>query len=370
VLQITHPRPVARALALLLLLTATLAAASCDRGSGGAGPPASGTPRSVMFGFSSLPRELNAEAYAQAIDFASEHGEIVLIQRNVPWAQFVPGGSLGDDLAEQTNSERDAVRDEDLKLFFALDPTDGATGRDRLSELPESLAGRRFDDADVRSAFRSYAEYVAINYQPEYLALGVEMNLYYEKNKDDWENFLSLYLETYAAVKAASPATQITVTMQYEDLQGILPREDTHFVDWQLLRAFDPIDFIGISTYPGFAFQDPTQIPRDYYLQLTAFTEKPIAIAEMGYASREQPGVISGSEEHQSAYLERALAEAEELSMPFAIWFAIWDPAYARGTEFGAFEHIGLLRSDDSQKPAWSAWDEAARRPYRAPPTP
>lgn len=344
-----------------------IALVACDSGSGDVDPPATGDGRPMMLGFSSLPRELNSDSYEATIEFAGDHGEIVLIQRNLPWADFVPGGSLGDDVAEQTDSERDAVRDADLALFFAIDPTDGATGRDRLNALPENMIGRRFDDPDVRAAFRAYAEYVAHNYEPEYLALGVEMNLYYEKNEDDWQNFLSLYRETYAAVKAASPDTQITVTMQYEDLQGILPREDTHFVDWQLLRQFDPIDFVGISTYPGFAFDDAAAIPDDYYRQLTAFTDKPIAIAEMGYASRAQPGVIHGSEEQQAAFLERALADAEELAMPFAIWFAIWDPAYARGTEFGAFEHVGLLRTDDTQKPAWSSWEDALDRAYEAP---
>jgi hypothetical protein len=349
------------------LLSITCAVTAACNSDDGDDPQSNGAPRSVMLGFSSLPRELNADAYADAIEFAGDHGEIVLIQREVPWADFVPGATLSDDLAEQTDSERDAVSDADLALFFAIDPTDSATGRDRLGKLPENLAGRRFDDPDVRAAFRSYAEYVALNYEPDYLALGVEMNLYYEKNKADWEAFLSLYRETYAIVKAASPDTQITVTLQYEDLQGILPREDAHFVDWQLIRALDPVDFVGISTYPGFAFADPSQVPADYYRQLTAFTEKPIAIAETGWASREQAGVISGSEEQQAAFLERVLEDAEALSMPFAIWFAIWDPAYARGTASSAFEHVGLLTTDETEKPAWGAWDEAARRPYEEP---
>jgi hypothetical protein len=226
VLRITIAAPLPRLLAALLPIVVLVTSFACSDG-GDDPPPTGGPTRSVMLGFSSLPRELNTESYADAIDFAGDHGEIVLIQRAVPWEEFVPGATLGDDFAEQTNSERDAVRDEDLTLFFAMDPTDGATGRDRLAALPESMAGRRFDDEDVRTAFRSYAEYVALNYK-------VEMNLYYEKNKDDWDNFLSLYRETYAAVKATSPDTQITVTLQYEDLQGILPREDAHFVDWQL----------------------------------------------------------------------------------------------------------------------------------------
>jgi hypothetical protein len=193
------------------------------------------------------------------------------------------------------------------------------------------------------------------------MALGVEMNLYYEKNKDDWENFRTLYAEAYAAVKRASPDTQVTVTLQYEDLQALLPRDDVHFPEWQLVRAFEPIDFVSISTYPSFAFADPAQIPPKYYSQLTAFTDKPIAIAEMGFASDS----AAAGEDAQAAFLERALDEAEERSMLFAVWFAIWDPAYARDTEYGAFESIGLIRSDDTKKPSWQPWLEWSQRPYR-----
>ena len=350
------------------MIACSLAFAACGGGSSQDPEPRSGPPRSFLLGFSSLPRELNADAYAEAFDFAGDHGEIVLIQRHVPWDEFAPGRSVSGDTAESTSSERDAAREKGLKLFFAIDPTDGATGRDRLVNLPEEMAGRRFDDVDVRAAFLSYAEYVAVNYRPAYLAIGVEMNLYYEKNKDDWENFRSLYAEAYAAVKEASPETQITVTLQYEDLQGLLPRDDKHVADWQLVRAFDPIDFVAISTYPSFYFSDPAAIPANYYSQLTAFTDKPIAIAEMGYASSGgQQDANSGTEEQQASYLDRAIEEAQKLPLAFAVWFAIWDPAYAADSGFEAFQSIGLLRTDGTEKPAWERWDAAARRPYREP---
>ena len=342
---------------------AALALIAC--GDDGSREPApSGSARAFRMGFSSLPRELNAESYAASLAFAQVHGDIVLIERGVPWQDFLPGANISDDVSETTASERDAI--DDAALFFAIDPTDGATGRDRLGALPVSLAGKRFDDGDVRAAFVSYAEYVAINYKPAYMALGVEMNLYYEKNKEDFQNFRSLYAQAYAAVKKQSPSTQVTVTFQYEDLQGLLPREDTHFASWELVRAFDPdIDFIGISTYPSFAFDTPAAIPPNYYTQLRAFTEKPIAIAEMGYASQSGPGGSNGgTEEGQQAYLARILLEAAAVPMPFIVWFAIWDPTYARDTAFAPFQHIGLWRDDDTAKPAWQPWEEAARRPY------
>jgi hypothetical protein len=86
----------------------------------------------------------------------------------------------------------------------------------------------------------------------------------------------------------------------------------------------------------------------------------------MGYASTAgADGVNSGTEADQSAFVERIMDDAETMDMPFVVWFAIWDPTYARDTAFGAFQNIGLLRDDDSEKPAWQFWATNARRPYR-----
>lgn len=360
---------ISRVCSLAAIAVALITTTACGgSGSGRTAPPVpEGPARSFLMGFSSLPRELSADSYADTIDFAGDNGDLVLIQRTVPWSNFFPGATISDETANNTASERDAIADNDLSLFFAIDPTDGASGRDRLIDLPVSHTGKRFDDPDVRTAFVSYAEYVAINYKPAYLALGVEMNLYYEKNRDDFENFKTLYSAAYDVVKAASPQTQVTVTLQYEDLQALLPREDTHFADWQLVRAFEPkMDVTAISTYPSFAFADPASIPANYYSQLRAFTDHPIVIAEMGFSSAPgQQGLNSGSEPAQAAFVERVLDDAEALPIEAVVWFAIWDPTYARDTAFSAFQSIGLRRADDTGKPAWNAWAAAARRPYQ-----
>jgi hypothetical protein len=322
-----------------------------------------------MMGISTLPRELNGKAYAETFDLAASNGETVLIQRTPPWADFVPGAGISEATARTTAAEIQALSDRHLHLFFAIDPTDGATGRDRLAALTGDLAGRNFGDPDLRSAFLSYAQYVALNYHPDYIALGVEMNLYYEKNHEDMDNFVSLYNDAYDRVKDASPNTQVTVTFQYEDMQGLLPTEDRHQTDWQLLRLFEAkSDVTAISTYPSFAYAHAADLPATYYGQLRGFTEKPIVIAEMGYSSAASAqGVNNGTEADQAAFLKRVLADADTLKMPLVIWFAGWDPAYAQDTSLAVFSHIGLLREDGSEKPAWSIWSAAARRPYKTP---
>ncbi|MBI5287778.1 MAG: hypothetical protein HY873_02270 [Chloroflexi bacterium] len=361
--RIPAPRALLCAAALL-----PLALSACDRGSGSDEQPSAGNPRAFAMGISTLPRELNAQAYAETFELAADAGGMVLIQRTPPWQDFLPGASVGDETTTTTAAEIDAIDANDLTLFFAIDPTDGATGRDRLAGLPASHEGRDFSDPDIRAAFASYAEYVVINYRPAYLALGVEMNLYYQENQEAFEDFISLYEETYDRVKSTSPQTQVTVTFQFEDLQSLLPTEDRHFPDWPLIARFeDRMDVMAISTYPSFAYARATDIPDNYYSQLRGFTDKPIVIAEMGFASEPGETMNSGSETEQSAFVARILREAASLSMPAIIWFAAWDPAYAEGTAFSAFQHIGLLHTDGAEKPAWSTWRTAALRPHHPP---
>jgi hypothetical protein len=348
---------------LVVCVLAAAFLAACGGDGDDTQPTTSGEPRDFMLGFSSLPRELNAEAYGEAIDFAGQHGEVVLVQRMVPWEDFLPGAQVSEETARNTAREREAIDSAGLKLFFAIDPTDGASARERLGGLPAEMAGANFADPAVRSAMLAYSEYIARNYQPEYMAIGVEMNLYHARNEEDFANFQTLYDEAYAIVKQHSPETQVTVTLQYEDLLGELPREDQHHDNSYLIRTFD-LDFVAISTYPSLVWDDPANIPDDYYSDLQAYADdKPIAISAMGYASGAQGNAAAGSENAQAGYLARMLEEVESLEMPFAVWYAIWDPAYAADTAFAVFQSIGLLRTDKTEKFAWQVWQEAARRP-------
>jgi hypothetical protein len=272
-------------------------------------------------GLGSVPRELNADAYADAFRLAGENGELVLIQRVPPWEDFLPGNQISAATADTTAAEIDAARDNGLALFFSIDPTDAATGRDRLAALPAGYEGHGFDDPDIRAAFIAYAEYVALNYRPQYLALGVQMNLYFGQADANLDAYIGLYEEAYHGVKAIAPDTSVTLTFQYEDLQGLLPTEDRHFPDWPLLDRFAPfMDVVAISTYPGFVYSRTSDIPQNYYSQLRAFTDKPIVIAETGFSSEPEGTEMAGSEEEQSAFVERILQEAEDLRMPAIIW--------------------------------------------------
>ena len=129
---------------VIVLLGGAVVIASCGDGdetrNGGTGGPS----RSFMMGISTLPRELSGAAYSETFDLAAANGEMVLIHRTPPWADFVPGADVSDATAKTTASEKDAISSKKLQLFFAIDPTDGSTGRDRLTDLPASLDRAQF----------------------------------------------------------------------------------------------------------------------------------------------------------------------------------------------------------------------------------
>ena len=366
----TIPRPVAFWLAFAVSLAA-LVATSCDDAAS-VTPPATrtteGPPRPFAMGISSLPVDLQESSYVKAMDLAAEAGEIVLVKRAPPWEEFLPGGQVSGEIAAVTERERDLIRERGLTLFFAIDPTDPAD-RGRLAGLPERWRGAGFAHPDIQHALLAYSQYVVKNYRPRYLAVATDINLYARIHPEDFSAFVDLYSVIYDAVKREAPGTEVFVTFQYEDLNGVLPTVEPHEADWGLIERFgDRLDLLALSTYPSLAYQRVKAIPADYYSRLRTRSSLPLAIAEMGYSSGPgRRGLNAGTEPLQEEFLRRVLLEAQALEMRFVIWLAGWDLTYAVGEPLDVFRYVGLRREDGSPKPAWDIWAQAARRPLAPP---
>jgi hypothetical protein len=369
-------RPVGVVAWALLFPLAILLAACIENGSPGqnASPTSSPAPRDVQkgdprpfrLGLGSFPAEPTETSYKKAFALAGEVGELVLIQRAPPWQEFVSGGTLSKNTQETTQEEKKLAEENRLGIFFGIDPTDPAD-RSRL----QGLAGKNFADKEVREAFIAYVKYVALNYRPQLLALGVEINMYYEQQPDDFENFLSLYFEAYDAVKSISPDTLVFPTFQLEAMQNLLSSNSDAAPEWSLLQRFEPkLDVVALSTYPSFAFASPDDIPEDYFNQIGNYTNKPIAIASAGYSSGPgRDGLNEGTETAQAAFIRRLLLEADHLTMPFVIWLEGTDPGIPADPPFDLYAHTGLCRSDGSHKPAWQIWAGQASRPLETSPS-
>lgn len=328
-------------------------------------PEPEGEPRNVRLGFSSIPPERTTEAYLQAFATAGQYGDAILIQRTPPWTEFMAGGNVSRDTADSTRVERELVEQYGLTLYYAIDPTDGVVQRSRIANLPPGIDPQEgFTNEQLRGAFVAYAAYVATNYKPDYLALGVEINMMYERAPQQYEAFLTLYDEAYQVVKGNSPDTKVFPTFQLEDLEGSFG--DVHPPRWELIEQFrGRMDVLAISTYPFLGdARSAANIREDYYAQLVEHWDGEIIIAETAHPSAPVEGRLNvGTEADQTAYVSRLLTEANELGFSMVIYFAALDPAFAGTGATAVFKDIGLRKADGANKPAWALWEEWARRP-------
>lgn len=378
-------RTPAFAIVAVLLLVVPFATSACGKeketpdpstanGASGPGPtvtrPApAGEPRTARLGFSSLPPERTSDSYIGAFATAAQYADVVLVQRTPPWEDFMPGGSVSKQTADSTRLEEALIEQYGLSLFYAIDPTDGVVQRSRLANLPPSVDPQAgFNDPKVRQAFIAYATYVARNYKPDYMALGVEVNMTFERAPEQFEAYLSLYAEAYEVVKGNSPSTKVFPTFQLEDLRGNFG--DVHPPRWELFDRFrGRMDLLAVSTYPFLGeAKSAADVTADYYGELKQHWDGEIIISEAGYASAPVEGRVTvGTESDQQAYVEHLLAQANELGFSLVVWFAALDPAFASSGATAVFRDIGLRKSDGSNKLAWAAWEAWAARPLARP---
>lgn len=354
--------------AVLVLLGAV--AVACGDGSSGAAGEAEdlspmGPRRTFAMGFSALPADDTEVAYRQAFETAGRYGEYILIQRPIPWVEFL-GGEVrpSGELRDTTKFETELADREDLEIILALDPTD-PRDRHRLAQLPDALRATDFSSDELQRTYLAYVRYMAANYRPDYMALAVEVNWLAGGNPQEFQRFLPVYERAYDTVKEVSPETKVFVSFQYEELLGELPW-NPHQPDWALLERFgDRLDAFAISTFPSLLDRPIQNLPSSYYGQIRDHTDLPIVVLDMGYSSGPgAAGINAGGEAEQAQFLRRVLGAADQLQMELLIWFVAADPTYVLEPPLDSYASVGLRGSSGEPKAAWDIWVQSFRRPY------
>ncbi len=320
-----------------------------------------GEPRPFAMGFLAVPATLSEEAYVEVFDTAAATGDLLMIQRNIPWAEVAPGATLSPQTEATIDRETALLSERNLDLLFAIDPWDPiARGR-----LTQDAPGTGFGDPAVVQAYLDYVRLIMDRYQPRWIALAVDVDQFAAARPDELEAFQAAYIQAYRLVKERSPDTLAFVTFQLEDLQALVPWGLPHDPQWGLILRFSAfLDLLAVSSFPSFIFPFQADIPDEYFSRLQAFN-KPIAIVPTGYASQPgRGGVTFGTVSGQRAFVERLLEEAEDARWELVVWLAPQDPAFAAAAPYDLINDMGLRDTNGVDKPAWSAWAAVASRPW------
>lgn len=312
-------------------------------------PPATPTPapessdalptHRPLKGVSLTPRSFDNESFQAFFDEAGEAGPVVRWAGD--WAEL--GGEGGAPAATAwTARQHDLIPVIETGVFSAS-----------AKELFRPLTEER------RAAYVEGAAAFCEAHAPPYLGIGVEVDVHHRTDPDSFETFVDLFAETYDAVKAVSPDTQVYTGFQLEQLRGLRGglfggENDPDSANLELIDRFPDADLTAITSYPGLIYREPAEIPSDYYDSLVDRTDRPIAITETGWTHRTIAEGWESDEDEQAAFVRRLFELTGGLDLELLIWLWLYEQPVSEATV--AFQGMSLRRDDGSGRPAWDEW--------------
>ena len=211
-------------------------------------------------------------------------------------------------------------------------------------------------------------------FDPDYFAYAIEVDLFYWNRPDLFEGFVALAKRTYNDLKKRFPDLPVFLTFTAGPAEQLEERS----VAFEQLLPYT--DMIAISTYPYLIQEvegDPRKIDGDWFRRMAELApEKPFAVAETGYTAEtvefEGLGVtIEGKRAWQRKYAKLLFRQCRKLDAEFIVWFVavdydeLWKLMEEGGAPeiFKAWRDSGLFDENMNKRPALKLWDKWLRRP-------
>jgi hypothetical protein len=360
---------------LSAILILCLAALACGSGTPAPIPTLQSSPfdlQRTLYGFFPSPAEVTTQSVIDTYKAIGRHADVVLVQQNIPWNDFVASTDAASSHITDIHNQYILAHQNGLEVIFVVDPLNGLNRRE-FQGLPTGWEAS-FANPKVRSAFTNFTLRILREFHPKYLGLASEINTYADTHPADFPNYLSLYNSVYDLIKAESPATQVFVTFQWEELNNLIPQvasgRTARQVNWDQVEAFEPrLDVWAISSYPFVVYPNGADIPTDYYTPLLSRSSKPLAVAEGGFPSTDI-GPFHGAPQDQVDYLNAIHTQIGVDRLVFWIYLLINDfnlNSYAKimnqngqsadVNTLGIFASVGITTADRTPKPALQVWD-------------
>ena len=350
---------------------------------GGAGTAGTSSSRVTALGFTPFPYDITTAAVDDVYRKISEDADLYAFHmtEGVPWVEALAdaevmgyGVSLRDKWSRQRN---EATAHPGHAVYVGVTPLDDS--RTRLADywaagehmtLPGLWASYAFDAPEVKTAYLSFCRRAIAYFEPDFFAIGLEVNLLRRNSPESWNAYVSLHRDTYQALKQEEPDLPIFVTVTAVDLlEGWT--DSNHAEQVAALGELLPYtDYLGLSFYPYMSAFLANPFPQDAFADLAALAPgKTLAIAESGYPAQTTslPSfglTFEGTPMKQDAWVELLLREASERRMPMVVNFVLRDydallAAAGVGDAAATWRDTGFYDEAGNARPALTRWKAA-----------
>lgn len=353
------------------LLTGAFLATACgsDQNTGpdpDPGPDPIGEPRTYAVGWAPSAPRPDVSLFLALVDSLARVSDVTIVQQPVPWPELLAGAPIDSLVTDRANVAA-FLRARGLDIVWLVDPLDGL---DRRKEDPGLVdAGRSILEPEIRAMHDDWVLRIAAAIRPEWLGLASEVNtLAAIGDPALYAAILDMSNTLAPQVRAASPGTQVFVSFQVDQANGFLG--DPVIDHFALIDDFD-IDALGLSSYPVFVFDDPSDVPANYFAVFDAATDLPLIFVEGGWNSADTQ-LTSGTPQEQVDFMSRyeGLLDGVNAELWVMLTFTDLDiPSLGlppdRAATLSNFAFMGILDADLNRKPAYAEWERIFNRPLQ-----
>ncbi|MDJ0833144.1 MAG: hypothetical protein QNJ69_06445 [Gammaproteobacteria bacterium] len=369
---------------------------------------AGGPSRSFYMGFTPFPYDADPATLLTVVDDVyaklNNDADMVLhhLEEGIPW-----NAALADDLLTPASvsfpysnhieidwETRKAKTPASHKKYIAITPInlgrnslapwrDTANEQDLQAPFAGHAASGDFNAPDVKNAYLNYCLRVIEFFEPDYLAIGIEVNLLRRNtNAATWANYLELNQHVYSNLKAQHPDLPIFVSVSpvemlsgYVDPPAKFAGDPAGYRSTQLTALNDLLmhsDYYAISLYPFLTAYFASDFPAEMFADMFALSSKPTVIAETGMLAENMTAFaipFESSIGKQDDYIASMLAAANDNNLLFVNWFVLQD--YDRlcdyfggcSDEDGLWRDTGVYDGDGNSRPSYTTWKSFLDRP-------
>ena len=323
-------------------------------------------PRPFRMGFTAFPHDVTAEALKQTRQFVRTNADLIAHHiEGVPWAGALADKPFPKELVSSNEGKR-SMKPPGAKVFLAISPGRGELklAEKGTSPLPPELRGKSYDDPAVQRAYLNYCRRSIEFFQPDFLAIGIEVNEIFSGGADKWRAYAELHRHVYRELKREHPGLPIFASYT---LHNLFKHRGGMLKACQELMPFN--DFVAISFYPFFIGETPDAAFQWLTDNFDSFG-KPYAMVETNDTAErlEMPKAkvtLRGTPEKQATYTRTLLALADRKRFQFVVLFIhqdydrLWDTIKAAAPElFMAWRDCGLLDEGGQARPSYAVWRE------------
>ena len=350
--------------------------------------------RPFRLGFTAFPHEASIEGVDEAFRIIRENADLITLHHDdgLPWVEALASDGNGiESYPEAWRADWEGKKGQlppAHELLVTITPI--AISRDQLAPYNDGTGGQPlstigapweeadFSHPDVVDAYIRHAMNTVAFFRPDYLLIGIEVNLLQKEAPELWPSYVVLQQQAYSALKERWPSLPVLLSFSaLEMLDGLTDADAS--VQRQGLRQVEAYtDFFGISIYPYLSALLTDPIPDNLFARLAELSALPYSVTETGYYSEfrefdfgnSSTLTTAGSPAKQQDWIERLLGEAERRQYRFVVNFVGRDydtlcQQIACAEADRIWEASGLVDENGMDKPAMTVWRDYLARPLR-----